>query len=206
VKRRRSAPKKKSLRVEQPAPPDLATITKEDLDGRRNTIERLGNLTERVEEGEEGAMPALRGFLDENPDLVRRLGDVARAAENVLLGELTNNGEHPITEVVMRRQLAAMREEIAGEDPSPLEKLLTERVVATWIEVQIFDSFCAQNLRKAHTRQGDYLQRHLDRAHRRHLSAIRTLAQVRKLMRPAVAQINIGEQQVNMAGSPRAGP
>jgi hypothetical protein len=99
-----------------------------------------------------------------------------------------------------------MRTEIAGEDPSPLEKLLTERVVATWIEVQVFDSFCAANLRKAHTRQADYLQRHLDRAHRRHLSAIRTLAQVRKLLKPAVAQINISERQVNMAGSPLAGP
>jgi len=198
-----SAPKKKSLRVGQPGPPDLATTTKEDLDERRETIERLRNLTERVEEGEERAMPALRGLLDENPDLVWRLGDVAIAAENVLLGELTNKGEHPITGEVIRRQLAAMREEIVGEDPSPLEKLLTERVVATWIEVQIFDSFCAQHLRKAHTRQADYLQRHLDRAHRRHLSAIRTLAQVRKLLKPAVAQINIGEQQVNISKGDR---
>jgi hypothetical protein len=100
VKPVRSAPKKKSLRVGRPAPPDPTTVTKEDLDERRKTIERLGDLTERVEEGEEGeegAMPALRGLLDENPDLVWRLGDVARAAENVLLRELTNKGEHPIT-------------------------------------------------------------------------------------------------------------
>ena len=38
-----------------------------------------------------------------------------------------------------------------------------------------------------------------DRAHRRYLSAIRTLAQVRRLLTPAV-QINVGENQVNVAG------
>ena len=198
----RSAPRKR-LRVGQPVPPAPTTMTQEELDERRKTLERLQHLTKRVEEGEEGAMPALRGFLDENPNLVWCLADVARAAENVLLGELTNKGEHPITEEAMRRQLADMREEIAGEDPSPLEKLLTERVVATYIEVQILDSFCAQNLRKPYTSQADYLQRHLDRAHRRHLSAIRTLAQVRKLLRPVappVAQINIAEKQINTTG------
>jgi hypothetical protein len=40
--------------------------------------------------------------------------------------------------------------------------------------------------------QGDYRQKRLDRAHRRHLSAVRTLAQIRK-MGPAV-QINIAEK------------
>jgi hypothetical protein len=46
--------------------------------------------------------------------------------------------------------------------------------------------------------QGEYYQKRLDRAHRRHLSAIRTLAQIRKLA-PAV-QINIAEKQINTVG------
>ena len=188
---------RKSLRVGHPAPPDSATMTEEELDERRKAVERLKTLTKRVEEGEEGAMPALREILDENPDLAWRLADFARAAEDVLIGKLTKGGEHPITEEALRRQLAAMREEVAGEDPSPLEKLLAERVVATWIQVQIFESFCASDLRQAYTRQADYHQRCLDRAHRRHLSAIKTLAQIRKLG-PTV-QVNIAEQQVNVA-------
>jgi 4-aminobutyrate aminotransferase-like enzyme len=95
----------------------------------------------------------------------------------------------------MRRQFAAMREEIAGEDPSPLEPLLAERVVATWIQVQILEGMWASNLRKSATSQGDYYQRQLDRAHKRHLSSIKTLAQIRKLG-PA-AQINIADKQIN---------
>ena len=189
---------RKSLRVGNPAPPNPATMTEEELDERRKAVERLKTLTKRVEEGEEGAMPALRELLDENPDLAWRLADLAKAAENVLIGELTKRGEHPITEEALRRQLAAMREEVAGEDPSPLEKLLAERVIATWMQVQVFDSLCASELGKPYTREADYHQRYLDRAHRRHLAAIKTLAQIRKLG-PAV-QINIAEKQINTAG------
>jgi len=157
VKATRSADKK-SLRVGQAAPFNPTTMTEEELAERRKAVERLKTLTKRVEEGEKGAMPALRELLDENPDLAWRLADLARAAENVLIGELTKRGEHPITEEALRRQLAAMREEVAGEDPSPLEKLLAERVVATWMQVQIFDSFCASDLGKAYTKQADYHQ------------------------------------------------
>jgi hypothetical protein len=46
--------------------------------------------------------------------------------------------------------------------------------------------------------QGNYYQKRLDRAHRNHLSAIRTLAQIRKL--GPVVQINIAEKQINTAG------
>ena len=46
--------------------------------------------------------------------------------------------------------------------------------------------------------QGSYYQKRLDHAHGRHLSAIRTLAHIRKL-EPAV-QINIAEKQINTSG------
>lgn len=84
---------------------------------------------------------------------------------------------------------------LPAEDPSPLERLLAERVVATWLEVQLFSGLYGANLGKLTLSQGDYHQKRLDRAHRRHLSAIRTLAQIRKLG-PSV-QINIADQQIN---------
>jgi hypothetical protein len=45
---------------------------------------------------------------------------------------------------------------------------------------------------------GEYYQRRMDRAHRRYLSAIKTLALVRKLAVP-VLQVNIARKQVNVA-------
>ncbi len=186
-----------------PEPPDLAAMSKEEQNERREIVSRLDELTKRAEEGKEGAMPALREILEENPDLAWRLANFARAAENIVLKELTRLAENPVTEEAMRRQLAAMREEIAGDDPSPLARLLAERIVTTWMQVQVFESICISDLQNLATSRADHHQRHLDRAHRRHLSAIRTLAQVRKLLKPGatqVAQINIAEQQINTAG------
>jgi hypothetical protein len=99
---------------------------------------------------------------------------------------------------MMEHQLESMRLDIAGKDPSPLEILLAERVVATWLQVQLFEGLYASGLGKHALAQGNYYQQRLDRAHGRHLSAIRTLAQVRK-MGPAV-QINIAEKQINTTG------
>jgi len=39
-----------------------------------------------------------------------------------------------------------MREEIVGEDPSPLKQLLDERIIATWMQVQILETLCAREL------------------------------------------------------------
>ena len=91
-----------------------------------------------------------------------------------------------------------MRKEVAGPDPSPLERLLAERVVACWLQLQQAEAAYAGNLGKPTTSQDEYHQRRLDRLHRRYLSAIRTLAQVRKLLTPTVTQINVAQQQVNM--------
>jgi hypothetical protein len=49
-------------------------------------------------------------------------------------------------------------------------------------------------------RQADYHRRRIDAAHSRFLSAVKTLATVRKLALPAL-QVNIGANQVNVAQS-----
>jgi hypothetical protein len=49
------------------------------------------------------------------------------------------------------------------------------------------------------SRQGEYYQLRMDRAHKRYLSALKTLALARKLPVP-VLQVNIAKKQVNVAG------
>jgi hypothetical protein len=46
--------------------------------------------------------------------------------------------------------------------------------------------------------QSEFHQKRIDRANRRHISAVKTLAQIRK-MGPAV-QLNIAEKQINTTG------
>ena len=178
--------------------PDLAAITKEERDARRDTVERLSGLFKQAEKGNEKAVPEIRKILQESPDLAWRFMDFATLAERRFIENMTKDKDLASRET-MEFQLAAMREEVAGENPSPLERLLAERIVLTWLQIQLFEGLYASSMFKSMTSaQGSYYQKRLDHAHRRHLSAIRTLAQIRKLG-PAV-QINIAEKQINTSG------
>jgi hypothetical protein len=67
--------------------------------------------------------------------------------------------------------------------------------VATWLQVQIFESLYAAGMKSETLRQDEHAQKHLDRAHKRHLSAVCTLVQIRKM--ESALQINIAEKQIN---------
>jgi hypothetical protein len=180
------------------SPPDPKLMNKAEIEQRRDTLTRLRDLLKQTEKGDEKAVPAIREILDETPDLAWGLRNIGKMAERLLIKEMTRE-EDLLGKQMMEHQLESMRSEIAGEDPSPLELLLTERIVATWLQVQLFESLYASGLGRHTINQGNYYQKRLDRAHKNHLSAIRTLAQIRK-MGPAAVQINIAEKQINTTG------
>jgi hypothetical protein len=181
-----------------PSGPALSAMTKEELEARRDTVGRLSELVKKAEKGNKEGLPEIRKILKENPELSWRIMDYGKLAEWHFVERMTKDKDFGHKEL-LKRQLAAMREEIAGENPSPLVRLLAERVVATWLQVQLFEGLYAAGMYQSMSvSQGSYQQKRLDRAHRNHLSAIRTLAQIRKLG-PAV-QINIAEKQITTAG------
>jgi len=102
------------------------------------------------------------------------------------------------TEQEIMRPSSALKEEIAGG--TPLERLLGERIVARWLNLHHIDALYANRLSNISWAESEYFQRRQERANRQYLSAIRTLAQVRRLLVPAV-QVNIGAQQLNVANA-----
>ena len=156
---------------------------------------KLMALIDRAQDGDEEALPVLRKVLDKAPRIARFI-DLARNVERSIVEKMS--GDDVFTQEAIPRNLKAMRVEIAGENPSPLERLLAERITVCWLELQYFQAIYTQNLGNFSIIQGDYHQRRIDKAHRRYLSSIKALAQIRK-MGPAV-QINIAEQQINQAG------
>ncbi len=68
-----------------------------------------------------------------------------------------------------------------------------------WLELNCLDP-ALSGKRGVPLRQAEFYDRRRDRAHRRYLSAIRSLATVRRLVMPSV-QVNIGTKQVNVAGT-----
>jgi hypothetical protein len=92
-----------------------------------------------------------------------------------------------------------LRKDLAGENPSPLERLLVERIISCYLHVHFAESEYSGTVgRGVSIALAEYMQKRLDRANKRYLQALKALAQVRK-MGPAV-QINIADRQLNVAG------
>ncbi len=103
----------------------------------------------------------------------------------------------------VRRKLELLRADLLGPDPTPVERLLVERVAACWLQVQDAELRYAQGQGSLSIRQADYHQRRMDAANRRYLAALKALAVVRKLAVP-VLQVNVARRQVNVV-APGAG-
>ena len=156
-------------------------------------------IIERAQSGDEKAMPALREILDRVPSMREVFGaDLDRTVEYSISKSLGGEKNLAFREAI-KRKLAALREELEGPTPSPTERLLVDRIVACWLQVQDADLRYAQ-AGNCSFAQADYHLRRQDRAHRRFLTAMKTLATVRKLGLP-VLQVNIGENQVNVANA-----
>ena len=153
---------------------------------------KLMALIDRAQDGDKEVLSVPRKVLDEAPR-VARIIDLAKNVERSIIEKMS--GDDVFTQEAIPRNLKAMKREIAGENPSPLERLLAERITVCWLELQYFQAIYTQNLGKLTIIQSDYHQRRIDKAHRRYLSSIKALVQIRK-MGPAV-QINIAEKQIN---------
>ena len=158
--------------------------------------DEMRKFLKRARGGDEWTLPVLRKML-ENPATVDALGgDLARQAELSLIDAAA--GDNLSFREALARKLELLRAELAGPSPTPVERLLVERVVACWLQVQDADVRYAQGQKGCTLAQGEYQQRRMDRAHGRYLSALKTLALVRKLAVP-VLQLNIARKQVNVA-------
>ena len=151
----------------------------------------------RAEQGDEEALAVTREWFDDTPSACDKVGDWARTAEDSLV-KLT--AKNPVIQEALHSKLNALRREIGGPDPSPLEDLLARRVAACWLHVHYLETIYALNVENngLSGRWSESMQRSIDRAQKRYLSSIKTLVQVRRLLGP-VLQLNLAEKQVNIA-------
>jgi hypothetical protein len=154
------------------------------------TFERLRELVARAQAGDASVLPALREALDADPSLWQRCGDLAAQAQAAWLQLLA--GHDLFLHESVQRKLEALRLELAGPDPSPLERLVVERILAGWLQVHYADSSYAQargpQAAPAVLRE---MQRRQESAQRRYLAAVKQLALIRRLLRPAVSPLQL---------------
>lgn len=156
----------------------------------RESLKELRALSQKAEgggaEGAEATKELKHKLREASPAVIARASDIGRKSQHLLIE--TASGGDPLTELALSGRLDMMREEVAGENPTPLEVLLTERVVSCWLLVELFDRLMAAQLSKEmpkEKRVPDRVLRHYLRwqesANSRFLAAVRELARVRKL-------------------------
>jgi hypothetical protein len=153
--------------------------------------EEIASLVQRTMRGDPTSISAVRSLLAEGgvgQALVDGLGSSAEWLRQGLVSKA--GGKNVLVEEAIRRKIDAVRADLEGPNPTPIERLLAERAAFCWFIVYWYENSFLES---------DLHQQRIDRAHARFLAAVRTLAQVRKLALPAL-QVNIAKSQVNVAG------
>jgi hypothetical protein len=133
----------------------------------------------------------------QDPEQAQRLGNVAQLAQGFLI-DSGIIGFHPVVKEAVRRKAEVLQAELAGQNPTPLERLLAERIVSCWLHLHHLEMHYGMH-KEMSLALGTYYQHCIDRAHRRYLSAIKVLAVVRRLTLPA-PHVNVASKQGNAAG------
>jgi hypothetical protein len=108
----------------------------------RDRLTELKVLSEKAEGGDKEARKELRRLVRESsPEVIAEASGIARRTEWMLVK--TISAGKPLMEEALQERMHQMRLEIAGENPTPLEVLLTERVVAGWLLVETLEGLIA---------------------------------------------------------------
>jgi hypothetical protein len=169
------------------------TATPPKQDSADPVLERLHQLVRRAEGGDEAALPELRAALDVNPWVWERYGDLAQQSQAAWLQLIADKNLLLLESA--RRKAAQLRTELAGPAPSPLERLLVERVVACWLQTNFADASYAQ-MKGTSPAQHTAALRRQDSAQLRYLQAVKALATVRRLLRPGVSPVDLAMRPV----------
>jgi hypothetical protein len=160
---------------------------------REDASEELRDAIERAQDGDETALPIIREHLATKPYDYWMLVDYARIVQNAQIEAYTGSGLY--VREVMNERIRRLRKDLEGEEPSPLESLLVDRIISCYLHVNFAENEYTDSVAPGTSlKVAKYMQKRLDHANRRYIAAIKALAQIRK-MGPAV-QINIAQQQL----------
>lgn len=170
-------------------------------ESRINRIEELFGL---ANEGGSAALAELRSLF--SVEAFEEIGDLARQVRYNLVQNAASGCK--ATAATIQAKADRLTSELQGPAPTPLERLLAERVTIAWLALHRIDLEAAAcegtfsgPLDSSAAMQSErlYHAKRQESAQRRYLQAIRTLAQVRRLLGPAFLQLNLGGQHLHVA-------
>ena len=140
-------------------------------------MSRLRGLAAKANTGDNTALTKLREILDTHPEIWLTVGNLGSHAELAMI-DLVSEGNLLMVES-MRRHIQQLKVELLGANPSPLELLTVQRIVANWLHLQFADRACATA--DSGQVQTNAWAKRLEMAERRYQIALRSLKLVRQM-------------------------
>jgi len=160
------------------------------------SYDSLQSLVQQAQEGDTSILPTIRTLLDQVPALWENSHVLAHQVEKAWTNALS--GQDLMSKEIIAREVEGLRSQLLGPQPTPLEKLLVDRICICWLAIQHSELHAAKRFNERAVVLTQSEEHRLDKVHHRFLSAIRELARVRKLLQPTTnVQVNIGAHQTN---------
>ena len=160
------------------------------------SYDTLKNLVQQAQQGDTSILPLIRTLLDQVPELWENSHVLAHQVERSWMKALS--GSDLLSKEIIAREVQGLRSQLLGPQPTPLEKLLADRICVCWLALQHTELHAARRFNERAVVLTPSEEHRLDKVHHRFLSAIRELARVRKLLQPTTnLQVNIGTHQTN---------
>ncbi len=159
------------------------------------SYDTLKNLVQQAQEGDTAVLPVIRDLLDQVPALWDDSRVLAHQVEKAWTNALS--GQDLMSREIITREVQGLRSQLLGPHPTPLERLLIDRVCVCWLAVQHAELHAARRFNERAVVLTPSEEHRLDKVHHRFLTAVRELARVRKLLKPTPnLQVNIGTNQI----------
>ena len=163
----------------------------------------LRDLIARAKKGDVSALPRLREYLRDNEFLWRTAGDIGLHAQ-AAWAKLSCGPNLHLQECLVRRA-NALKDELAGEASSPIEKLLIERVVMGMLQLGHLEAREAQR-GENELRWAEYQRRRQDQAFRQYMTSLNALATLRRLVPQRTVYVPVMQQPEPIHGTPEPAP
>lgn len=145
---------------------------------------------------------AVRKVLADYPCIWGHLRQMLSSGQRAIIEASCGGSLDSATGQLLDKSLTAMRRSLGYDDAPPLEKLLIEQVVFAWADLEYVQMHYAKSAFGSHTHaSGQYWDRRVNGAQARYTRATEALARVRRLAMPQPLRVNIGGQQINVAGN-----
>jgi hypothetical protein len=136
----------------------------------------LLSLVEAANQGEEGALARLHSFLDSHPEVWETVGNLAKLAERYWIDLVV--GQEFLAIESVRRYVEKLRADLLGPEPTRMERVLVDEVVASYLAARHADLMASQP-GNCSVALATLRYRRCESAQRRHQRALKHLAILR---------------------------